>query len=127
MEQQWVYEVRNAQAAWEACLAIDRAYTPDEVTGLAVFSREGTDDRDHLYVDAMSKNPPQGRISGVDEILDRFGHRVALTEDDLLDPRGLQFLASGPIDAILTGLLWHYPGEIELHVPDGSPPIYWAG
>lgn len=127
MEQQWVYEVRNAQTAWEACLAIDRAYTPDEVTGLAVFSREGSDDRDHLYVDAVSKDPPQGRISGVDEILGAFGQRVALTEDDLLDPHGLQFLTSGPIDAILTGLLWHYPGEIELHLPDGFPPIYRAG
>jgi hypothetical protein len=127
MEQHWVYEVRNAQTAFEACFAIDRNYTPDEATGLAVYSREGRDDFDHLYVQVVSKNPPQGRIHGVDEILSRFGHRTDLTEDDLLDPRGLQFLASGPIDAILAGLLWHYPGEIELHFPEGVPPIYWAG
>ena len=116
MDRHWVYEVRNVQTAWEACLAIDRAYTPDEVTGLAVFSREGSDDRDHLYVDAVSKNPPQGRISGVDEILDRFGHRVALTEDDLLDPHGLQFLA-----------FWTnrcHPGRTSLALPgrDRVPP-----
>jgi hypothetical protein len=63
----------------------------------------------------------------VDEILSRFGHRTDLTEDDLLDPRGLQFLASGPIDAILAGLLWHYPGEIELHLHGAVPPIDGAG
>lgn len=127
MEQHWVYEVRNANAAFEACLAIDRAYPPDEATGLAVYSREGTDDLDHLYVQVVSKNPPQGRISGVDAILSRFGRRTDLTEDDLLDPHGLQFLAFGPIDGILAGLLWHYPGEIELHLPKGTPPIFWAG
>ena len=127
MEEHWAYEVRNAQTAFEACLALDRAYTPDELTGLSVCSREGRDDRDHLFVIAASKNPPQGRISGVDEILSRFGHRAGLTVDDVMDPQGLQFLASGTIDAILGGLLWHYPGEIDLHLPPGTPPIYWAG
>ncbi len=68
--------VRNPQTAFEACFAIDRNYTPDEATGLAVYSREGRDDHDHLYVQVVSKNPPQGRIHGVDEILSRFGHRT---------------------------------------------------
>jgi hypothetical protein len=127
MEEWWVYELRNAQAALEAALAIDRAYTPDEVTGLGVCSRQGPDERDHLYIAVCSKNPPEGRIHGVDEILRRFGVPSAMTNDELDEPRGRQWVASGPVDIIVAMLLAQHPGEIQLDWPEGSPRIYWAG
>ena len=46
MEACWIYEVPNAQAAFDAVLAVEGRYTPDEITGLAVISREGSDDRE---------------------------------------------------------------------------------
>ncbi len=115
MEEWWVYQLHNAQAALEAVLEIDGTYTPDEVTGLGVCSRQGHDERDHLYIAICSKNPPQGRIYGVDEILRRYGVRSALTHDDLDEPRGRQWVASGPADIIVWMLLVQHPGEIELH------------
>lgn len=68
-----IYEVSNAQAAFDAVAVVERTYTPDEITGLAVISREGPDDRDHLYLCAASENPPNGRIDGVEEFLEGFG------------------------------------------------------
>jgi hypothetical protein len=127
MEDWWIYEVPNAQAAFEASLAIDQTYTTDDVTGLTVYSREGCDDRDHMYLAVCSKNPPQGHIHGVDEILSRFGRRVELTQDEINEKAGLQFVASGGAEIILAGLLWQYPGEIELHWPAAGSRIYWAG
>jgi hypothetical protein len=126
MEEWWVYQLHNAQAALEAVVEIDRVFTPDEVTGLGVCSRQGPDERDHLYIAVCSKNPPQGRIHGVDEILNDYGEPSALTHDDLDEPRGRQWVASGPIDIIIAMLLVQHPGEIELHWPEGSPRIYWA-
>ncbi len=127
MEDWWIYEVPNAQAAFEASLAIDQTYTTDDVTGLSVYSREGRDDRDHMYIAVCSTDPPHGHIDSVDEILRRFGHPVDLTVDDLNEKQGLQMVASGGSEIILGTLLWQYPGEIELHWPEGSPRIYWAG
>jgi hypothetical protein len=124
MEEWWIYQLHNAQAALEAVLAIDRTYTPDEVTGLGVCSRQGPDERDHLYIAVCSKNPPQGRIHGVDEILDRFGVPSRLTHDDLDEPRGRQWVASGPADIIVWMLLAQHPGEIDL---DGTPRVRWFG
>jgi hypothetical protein len=124
MEEWWVYELRNAQAALEAALAIDHAYTPDEVTGLGVCSRQGPDERDHLYIAVCSKDPPEGRIHGVDEILCRFGIPSAMTNDELDEPRGRKWVASGPVDIIVAMLLAQHPGEIQLDSPDGSPRIY---
>jgi hypothetical protein len=70
--------------------------------------------------------PPQGRIHGIDDILSRYGEPSALTHDDLDEPRGRQWVASGPIDIIIAMLLVQHPGEIELDWPEGSPRIYWA-
>lgn len=125
MDGWWIYEVSNAQAAFNAVVVVERTYTPDEITGLAVISREGPDDRDHLYLWAASENPPNGRIDGVEEFLEGFGRRCPFTIDDVNGP-GLNFLVSGPAESILELLLWHYPGDIEIHWPEGSPRIYWA-
>jgi hypothetical protein len=116
VEDWWVYELHNAQAALEAALAIDIAFTPDEVTGLGVCSRQGPDERDHLYIAVCSKNPPQGRIYGVDQILSRFGVPSAMTHDDLDEPRGRQWVASGPVDIIIAMLLVQHAGEIRMDV-----------
>ena len=126
MDAWWIYEVPNAQAAFDAVIAIERAYTPDEITGLSVVSREGLDDRDHLYVCAASRNPPNGRVDGVDELLGGFGRRSALAIADVEAP-GITFLATGETEFILGLLLWHHAGEIELHWPEGSPRVYLAG
>lgn len=125
MEGWWIYEIPNAQAAFDAVVAVERRYTPDESTGLAVISREGSDDRDHLYLCATSKNPPNGRLEGVEEFLGGFGLRCPYTIDDINGP-GINFLASGPAESILTLLLLQYPGDIEIHWPEGSPRIYWV-
>ena len=114
MEEWWVYELRNAQAAMEAALAIDRAYPPDEVTGLGVCSRQGPDERDHLYIAVCNKNPTAGRIHAVDEILCRFGVPSAMTPDDLDEPSGRQWVASGPVGIIVAMLLAQHTGEIRL-------------
>ncbi len=127
MEEWWVYQLRNAQAALDAVLAIDRAYTPDEVTGLGVCSRQGPDERDHLYIAVCSKNPPQSRIRGVDEILGRYGVPSAMSHDDLDEPRGRQWVASGPIDIIVAMLLAQHPGEFQVDWPEGTSLSYWAG
>jgi predicted RNase H-like nuclease len=58
MEKWWFYEVPNAQAAYDAVLELILNYNRDEVTGLGAVSREGKDERDHLYVYACSKDPP---------------------------------------------------------------------
>ena len=85
-----------------------------------------SDDRDHLYLCAASKNPPTGRVDGVEDFLKAFGRRCPFTIDDVNGP-GVHFVASGLAEVILGLLLWHYPGEIEIHWPEGSPRIYWAG
>lgn len=126
MDAWWIYEVPNAQAAFDTVVAIERAYTPDEITGLAVVSRQGDDDRDHLYVCAASRNPPNGRIDGVDQLLEGFGHRSALAIAEVEGP-GITFLATGDTEFVLGLLLWHHPGEIEIHWPEGSHRIYGAG
>ncbi len=59
MEEWWVYQLHNAQAALEAVLEIDRVYTPDEVTGLGVCSRQGPDERDHLYSPSAARTLPR--------------------------------------------------------------------
>lgn len=97
MEGWWIYEIPNAQAAFDAVIAFERRYTPDEITGLAIISREGPDDRDHLYLCAASKNPPNGRLEGVEEFLRGFGRPCPFTIDDINGP-GINFLASGPAD-----------------------------
>jgi hypothetical protein len=126
MEPWWIYEVPNAQVAFDAVLAVEARYTPDEITGLAIISREGSDDRDHLYLCAASKNPPNGRLEGVEEFLGGFGRRCPYTIDDINGP-GINFLASGPAESILTLLLLQYPGDIEIHRAEDSPRIYWVG
>ena len=90
------------------------------------MSREGHDDRDHLYVCAASRNPPNGRIHGIDEMLKGFGRRSALAITDVQGP-GITFLATGDTEFILGLILWHHPGGIEIHWPEGSPRIYLAG
>jgi hypothetical protein len=58
METWWFYEMPSAQAAFDAVFEVILNYSRDEVTGLGAVSREGTDERDHLYVFVCSKDPP---------------------------------------------------------------------
>jgi hypothetical protein len=126
MERWWIYEMPSAQAAFDAVVAIERTYTLDEITGLAVISREGPDDRDHLHLCAVSNSSPNGRIDGVAEFLKGFGLRGRITLYDLNGP-GIHFLATGPTKVILGLLLRYYPGEIELRWPEADPRLYRAG
>jgi hypothetical protein len=50
-----------------------------------------------------------------------------MTHDDLDEPRGRQWVASGPVDTIVAMLLVQHPGEIELDWPEGSPRMYRDG
>jgi hypothetical protein len=122
----WIYEMPSAQAAFDAVLAVGRRYRPEEITGLAVVSREGPDDCDHLFICATSKMPPNDRIDSVAEFLKGFGLRGRITLYDLNGP-GIHFLASGPTKVILGLLLRYYPGEIELRWPEAGPRLYRAG
>ncbi len=126
MEPWWIYEVPNAQAAFDAVVAVQRRYLPDEISGLTVISGEGPDDRDHLHLCAVSNSSPNSRIDSVAEFLNGFGLRGRIVLYDLNGP-DIHFPASGPTGVILGLLLLHYPGEIELRWTEGSPRIYWAG
>lgn len=116
MEKWWFYEMPNAQAAYDAVLELILNYNRDEVTGLGAVSREGKDDRDHLYVYACSKDPPWP-VEGVHELLDSHGTRSTITWGELVDPNGLQLHGCGDGLTLLGFLLWEYPGEIEPRRP----------
>ncbi len=60
METWWIYEVPDAQAAFEATVVTEliQAY---EVTGVRIVARTGLDLREHLYVCMRTKgesDPP---------------------------------------------------------------------
>jgi len=107
-------------------MAIERAYAPNEITALAVMSREGHDDRDHLYVRACGENLPEARIVGVYELLIRFGWRSDLSIEDAGRP-GAQFIAGGPAASILGALLRQHPGEIRTNQPKRRRWVSWGG
>jgi hypothetical protein len=117
METWWFYEMPNAQAAYDAVLELVLNYSRDEVTGLGAVSREGKDDRDHLYVFVCSKDAPWP-VDGIDELLDDHGRRSTITWPELVEHDGLQLYGSGDGLTLLGFLLWHYPGEIEVRWPD---------
>ena len=89
METWWFYEMPNAQAAYDAVFELILNYSRDEVTGLGAVSREGQDDRDHLYVFVCSKDPPWA-IEGIDELLDDRGRRSPIIWPELVEHEGLQ-------------------------------------
>lgn len=72
METWWTYEMPSAQAAYDAVFDLILNYNHREVTGLGAVSREGKDDRDHLYVFAWSEDP-SGPVEEIDELLDDHG------------------------------------------------------
>lgn len=117
MEKWWFYEMPSAQAAYDAVLELILNFNRDEVTGLGAVSREGKDDRDHLYVYACSKDPPWP-VEGIDDVLDDHGRSSSITFEELLDPDGLQLCGSGDGLTLIGFLLWHYPGEIEVRWPE---------
>ena len=117
METWWFYEMPSAQAAFDAVFELILNYSHDEVTGLGAVSREGKDDRDHLYVFVCSKDPP-GPVEGIDELLDDHGRRSTITLPELMEPDGLQLYGSGDGLSLMGFLLWHYPGEIEVRWPE---------
>jgi len=106
----------NAQAAYDAILELILNYSRDEVTGLGAVSRDGVDERDHLYVFVCSKDPP-GPVEGIDELLDDHGRRSTITWPELVAKEGLQLYGSGDGLTLMGFLLWHYPGEIEVRWP----------
>jgi hypothetical protein len=80
-------------------------------------SREGKDDRDHLYVFVCSKDPPW-QVEGIDELLADHGRRSTITYAELMEPKGIQIYGSGDGLTLMTFLLWQYPGEIEVRWPE---------
>jgi len=80
------------------------------------MEREGKDDRDHLYVFVCSKDPPWP-VEGIDELLNDHGRRATIIWPELLEHDGLQLYGSGDGLTLLSFLLWHYPGEIEVRWP----------
>jgi hypothetical protein len=120
MEKWWFYEMPNAQAVYDAVLELILNFNRDEVTGLGAVSREGKDDRDHLYVYVCSKNPP-GPVEGIDELLDDHGSRSTITWAELMDEDGLQLYGAGDGLTLMGFLLWQYPGEIEVRWPKRGP------
>jgi hypothetical protein len=117
METWWIYEMPSAQAAYDAVFDLILNYTHDEVTGLGAVSREGKDDRDHLYVFVCSQDPPQP-VEGIDELLDDHGRRSTITLPELMEDEGLQFCGYGNGLTLMGFLLWHHPGEIEVRWPE---------
>jgi hypothetical protein len=120
MEKWWFYEVPNAQAAYDAVLELILNYSRDELTGLGAVSREGNDERDHLYIYACSQDPP-GPVDGVEEVLDEHGHRSEIAWSELVDMDGLQLHGCGDGLTLLGFLLWQHPGEIEPRWPKHGP------
>ncbi len=106
----------SAQAAFDAVFELILNYSRDEVTGLGAVSREGKDDREHLYVFVCSKDPPWP-VEGIDELLDDHGRRSTITYAELMEPEGIQLYGSGDVLTLMTFLLWQYPGEIEVRWP----------
>jgi len=117
METWWFYEMPSAQAAFDAVFEVILNYSRDEVTSLGAVSREGTDERDHLYVFVCSKDPP-GQVEGIDELLDDHGRRSTITYAELMEPEGIQVYGSDDGLTLMTFLLWQYPGEIEVRWPE---------
>ncbi len=117
METWWFYEMPSAQAAFDAVFELILNYSRDEVTGLGAVSREGKDDRDHLYVFVCSKDPPWP-VEGVHELLNDHGRRSTITYTELMEPEGFQLYGSGDGLTLMTFLLRQYPGEIEVRWPE---------
>jgi hypothetical protein len=117
METWWIYEMPSAQAAYDAVFDLILNYNHHEVTGLGAVSREGKDDRDHLYVIAWSEDPPRP-VEGIGELLDDHGRRSTIALPELLEPEGLQLYGYGDGLSLMGFLLWHHPGEIEVRWPE---------
>ncbi len=111
----------SAQAAFDAVFELILNYSRDEVTGLGAVSREGTDERDHLYVFVCSKDPP-GPVEGIDELLDDHGRRSTITYAELMEPKGIQLYGSGDVLTLMTFLLWQYPGGDRGALARAPPP-----
>jgi len=126
METWWFYEMPSAQAVFDAVAELILNDSRDAVTGVGVVSREGKDDRDHLYLFVWSVDP-LGPVVGIEGVLDVHGRRSTITFAELVEPDGIQLYASGDGVTLMGFLLWQFPGEIELHLPEGSPRIYSAG
>lgn len=57
MDTWWFYEMPNAQAAFDSVVELILNYSRSEWAGAGVVSREGSDDRDHLYLFVWSVDP----------------------------------------------------------------------
>ena len=117
METWWIYEMPSAQAAYDAVFDLILNHNHREVTGLGAVSREGKDDRDHLYVFAWSEDP-SGPVEEIDELLDDHGRRSTITLPELFEEDGLQLYGYGDGLSLMGFLLWHHPGEIEVRWPE---------
>ena len=126
METWWFYEMPNAQAAFDSVVELILNYSRGEWAGAGVVSREGSDDRDHLYLFVWSVDPTRS-VAKIESVLDVHGRRSTVTFKELHDPEGMQIYGSGDGLTLLGFMLWQFPGEIELRWPEGSPRIYRAG
>jgi len=126
METWWFYEMPNAQAAFDSVVELILSHGHGEWTGVGVVSRAWSDDRDHLYLFVWSVDPPRP-VAGIERVLNEHGRRSTISFAELVEPEGLQLYGSGDGLTTLGFMLWQFPGEIELHWPEGSPRIYWVG
>lgn len=125
MDTWWIYEVPDAQAAFEATVVAELTKV-GEVTGVRIVARAGLDLRDHLYFCMRMKGEPKDDRDRTLEILSRLGDPTAFTMSDLVDRRGLLALATGRPATMIAYLMWLYPGSIHVDMPEGTPAIIWG-
>ena len=98
MQGWWIYEIPDAQVAFDAVLAVEARYTPDEITGLAIISREGSE--------SVNQSPTTGERAGE-------GAVIAARHE---------WLRSGRVDRRADGQSDEDQG-VGLHVRSIGPPV----
>ena len=119
METWWIYEMPSAQAAFDAVSALDLNFGHDAHVAFGFVSREELFVRDYLFVYVLVSDPLNRDMSGVDDLLTRFGIPRDLTIDELLDEEGLHLMSTGPAETTLGFLVERFPGEIEVRLVGG--------
>lgn len=127
MEQWWILEVPDAQTALEATVVTEHIQAYD-VTGVRIVARTGIDLREHLYVCMRTRGEPtadEAKDRAL-EVFCRLGEPTALTMRDLVDRQGLQALATGRPATMIAYLMWLYPGNYHVEMPEGTPAVIWG-
>ena len=116
METWWIYEVPNAQAAFDAVAALGLRFGHDAQVAIGFVSREDLFVRDYLFVYVLVSDPLNRDMSGVDDLLTRFGIPRDLTIDELLDEEGLHLMSTGAATVTLGFLVERFHGEIDVRL-----------